>query len=224
MIRLLALVSLLLLVRSSPYDCGYRLDGIDDALSFTLTNNHHPRFTLMFWFQNQWKDKNSHIPQTIYSQGLDPPLARFHQPNDHMMRVIWSPESKLLIELKPYGILCNLEMTFQYERFYHFALSGGHNASMRVFVNGIDVNPICYKDVSLFSPVLFLLLPLLTTLFFSSFPLLLSLCPRPLLSSWFCIDRSGDREPCRCRKTFQIEDLEPSPDLPRIELACLGQC
>jgi hypothetical protein len=185
MIWFILLISLLQPISSIPIqDCGYHLDGVDDALSFSLVNNYHPRFTLMFWFQNRWKDKNSHIPQTIYSQGLDPSLSHLRSSNDHTMRIIWSPESKLLIELKPYGILCHLEMTLQYERFYHLALSGGHNASMKVFVNGIDVNPICFKDVSLTLP------PSLPPLFLPH-----------RAPGW-----SGDRKPCRGRQALEIED------------------
>lgn len=102
----------------------------------------------MFWFKNQWKERNSHIPQTIYSQGHE---FKHISPNDHHIRVMWSPESKLLIELKPFDILCHLDITLQHERYYHFAISGGHNSTMKIYLNGIDVNPICFKDVRLAS-------------------------------------------------------------------------
>jgi hypothetical protein len=131
-------------ISSSVLDCGYHLDGIDDSLSFTIYNNFNKRFTLMFWFKNHWKDKNSHIPQTIYSQGHQSPNQLSH---DHQMRIMWSPESKLLIELQSERILCSLDLIFHHERFYHFALSGGHNSTMKVYVNGLDVNPICFRDV-----------------------------------------------------------------------------
>jgi hypothetical protein len=102
----------------------------------------------MFWFKNQWKDKNSHIPQTIYSQSHQ---SSYQVSHDHQMRIIWSPESKLLIELQSERILCSLDLIFHHERFYHFALSGGHNSTMKVYINGIDVNPICYRDVGMLS-------------------------------------------------------------------------
>lgn len=129
-------------------DCGYILDGVDDSISFTVSNNFNPRFTLMFWFKNSWKERNGHIPQTIFAQGKNSADFTPHIYHDHNLRVIWNSDSKLLIEIKSYDILCSFDMIFQYERYYHFAMLGGHNSTMKIFINGIDINPICFKNVS----------------------------------------------------------------------------
>ena len=135
---------------SSIKDCGYLFDGINDSLSFTISNNFNPRFSLMFWFKNSWKERNGHIPQTILSQGKS--LLSFipNMYHDHNFRIIWNPDSKLLIELKSYNILCSFDFYLQYERYYHFTMLGGSNVTMKIFINGIEINPICYKNVRFF--------------------------------------------------------------------------
>lgn len=130
-------------------DCGYHFDGIDDSISFTISNNFNPRFTLMFWFKNSWKERNAHIPQTIFAQGKNLVDFSSNVYHDHNIRIIWNSDSKLLIEIKSYEILCSFDMVFQYERYYHFAMSGGHNSTLKTFINGIDINPICFKNVSI---------------------------------------------------------------------------
>lgn len=107
----------------------------------------------MFWFKNYWKEKNSHIPQTIYSQSSSSSSSSSHQSPSHIhqMRIIWSPESKLLIEFQKEKITCSLDLIFSHERFYHFSLSGGQNSTMKVYINGIHIHPICYRDLGMLS-------------------------------------------------------------------------
>eukprot|EP00602_Paraphysomonas_sp_CaronLab_P000217 CAMPEP_0185030072 /NCGR_PEP_ID=MMETSP1103-20130426/16802_1 /TAXON_ID=36769 /ORGANISM="Paraphysomonas bandaiensis, Strain Caron Lab Isolate" /LENGTH=1263 /DNA_ID=CAMNT_0027565045 /DNA_START=279 /DNA_END=4070 /DNA_ORIENTATION=- len=62
------------------------------------------------------------------------------------MRLIWTPESKLVLEIHEYSLTCELDVTLQNERWYHLAFTGGYKTKMNIYLNGLLMKHVCYQD------------------------------------------------------------------------------